>query len=189
MTQPEVRFDNGHVWFVLWGEGIFLVFFWIIIWGIEEFLSPTASSQENNKKGLWPTEEEEKDQKEKLRTRAVFPPLAFLCMHNSMTFWGTQHTHTHTCLPANSATKREPLLLSLLYYSLLHQPSFFWVAFIFIAGRPLFFFKDSRHKMLLGTKTSSFHFFFSFRQTFSVWWGEFGRAIWWGANQQVATEG
>jgi hypothetical protein len=34
------------------GEGIFLVFFWIIIWGIEEFLSPTASSQENNKKGL-----------------------------------------------------------------------------------------------------------------------------------------
>lgn len=45
--------------------------------------------EEKKKRSFWP----KRPKKEKLRTRAVFPPLAFLCMHNLMTFWGTQHTH------------------------------------------------------------------------------------------------
>jgi hypothetical protein len=121
------------------------------IWELKNF--KTASFRPKRK---WPSFDRKKikkkrPKKEKLRTRAVFPPLAFLCMHNSMTFLGNQHTHTHTCLPANSATK-EPLLLSLLYYSLLHQPSSisFLVAFIFIARRPLL--KDSRHKCVCKKK-------------------------------------
>jgi hypothetical protein len=79
MIQPEVRFDNGHAWFLSTAIKNCSVVFWIISHlGIEEFQNSILSSQEKMA-FLWP----KKDKKEETKKREVkdarsLPPAGIL---------------------------------------------------------------------------------------------------------------